>query len=341
MMDSFVVRPVGLDDLPKLVELLGSLEHSLTSMPRDEGVLEKRIHKSIQSFYPGVSEAGSEQYLFVMEEQASGRILGTSSVIARVGGYEPFYTYLIKDERLLHEPLGVDKLMPVLHLQANHDGPTEIGSLFLHPQFRKGGLGRLLSLTRFLFMARFRIRFRSKVIAELRGYVDEKGRSPFWDHVGRHFFDQEFDQADFLSGIGNKAFIRDLMPRHPIYLQLLPLKIQNMIGMVHPHTEAAKVILLKEGFEQTRAIDIFDAGPMLEAKVDELKSIRYFKTLTLSGSFSDQEDAPYAILGNSKLAYSGCVGKIRIMDDHSCEISANSLSLLGLSPGESIDCVSF
>lgn len=44
---------------------------------------------------------------------------------------------------------------------------------------------------RFLFIAAFRQYFSRKVIAEMRGYTDEQGRSPFWESVGRHFFSIE------------------------------------------------------------------------------------------------------------------------------------------------------
>ena len=52
--------------------------------------------------------------------------------------------------------LKVHKEAKTLHLVQEHNGPCEIGSLFLHPDYRKGGNGWLLSLVRFLFMAEHR-----------------------------------------------------------------------------------------------------------------------------------------------------------------------------------------
>ncbi len=41
---------------------------------------------------------------------------------------------------------------------------------------------------------------------------------------------------DYLSGIGQKVFIAELMPRFPVYVDLLPKDAQEVIGKMHPHT---------------------------------------------------------------------------------------------------------
>jgi len=339
-----IIRPAILGDLPKLIELLETLEHSLTSMPQDASLLEKRIHRSIQSFYPGVSEAGSEQYLFILEDLDQQKVIGTSSIIARVGGYEPFYTYRIEKETFEHEPLNIRKEIEVLHLEADHDGPSELGSLYLHPEYRKAGLGRLLSLSRLLFMTRFPDRFRSRVIAEFRGWVDEKGRSPFWDHVGRHFFEREFDEADFLSGIGNKNFIKDLMPDYPIYLPLLPESIQAKIGSVHRDTEAAVEILRKEGFKRTNAVDIFDAGPMFEGRLKEMRIQQQKRQLMVTTSTDDQiqENAELYLISNSQLNFRCMLWPLaesQLPSTGPLPLPAHVLEALALEPESTIDLV--
>ena len=57
----------------------------------------------------------------------------------------------------------------MLHLVAEHNGPCEIGSLFLAPVHRGGHNGRVLSLSRFLFMADHEHCFDPVVLAEMRG----------------------------------------------------------------------------------------------------------------------------------------------------------------------------
>jgi arginine N-succinyltransferase len=344
MLPNCIIRPAALDDLPGLIALISTLEHSLTSMPHDPSILEKRIHRSIQSFYPGVSEPGSEQYLLMLEDLDQQKIIGTASVIARVGGYEPFYTYRIVKEVFDHEPLGIRKEIDVLHLEADHDGPSELGSLFLHPNYRRAGLGRLLSLSRLLFMVRFPKRFRSRVIAEFRGWVDEQGRSPFWDHVGRHFFEREFDEADFLSGIGNKEFIKDLMPDYPIYLPLLPESIQALIGSVHRDTKPAVEILRKEGFERTNAVDIFDAGPMYEARLDELRIFKTFKKAAVIPSErtnTNGTDKTLYLVSNSALNFHCALVELdsNQIKETSIELPHSLLDSLKITPNATVDYV--
>ncbi|MEQ9825014.1 MAG: arginine N-succinyltransferase [Puniceicoccaceae bacterium] len=348
MTPTFVIRPVVLHDLKQLIELLGTLEHSLTSMPRERSFLEKRIHRSIQSFYPGVSEPGSEQYLFVLEERSSGRLIGTAAIIARVGGYEPFFTYRIKRETYSHAPLGIHKQIRVLHLESNHDGPSELGSLYLHPEFRSAGVGRLLSLSRLLFMARFPQRFRSRVIAEFRGWVDADGRSPFWDQVGRHFFEREFDEADFLSGMGNKEFINDLMPEYPIYLPLLPESVQAIIGRVHRDTEAAVAILKHEGFAPTDAVDIFDAGPMFEAQLGELRiprnlQQRVVRQSTDSTAETAATSTTACLISNARLEFACSIALVCNAEfqqpGEPISLTATQCNALGVRDGDAVDVV--
>jgi arginine N-succinyltransferase len=154
-----------------------------------------------------------------------------------------------------------------------HSGPAEIGSLFLHPEYRRDGAGRALSLSRFLFVAEHRDRFEPVVIAEMRGVIDDQGRSAFWDAIGKHFFEIDFPKADYLSMV-NKKFIADLMPRHAIYVPLLPVEAQAVIGQVHAETRPALKLLQSEGFMITDMLDIFEGGPVVSARRDDIRTVR-------------------------------------------------------------------
>src|SRR5207247_1376439 len=155
-----------------------------------------------------------ESYLLVMEDHDTRAVVGACGIVSKVGGFEPFYAYKI--ERVLFESsvINVRKEVPILRLHEEHDGPCEIGSLFLHPDYRKGGNGRLLQLVRFLFIAEHPDAFEQTIVSEIRGVCDDNGQSPFWNVLGKHFFDIDFPQADYLSVV-NKKFIADLMPDHP------------------------------------------------------------------------------------------------------------------------------
>src|SRR6185437_11794858 len=217
----------------------------LTTLPRDSALLRRRIRNSTRGFekLQDDDRPRGETYLFVLEDLATGKIAGTSGIVSKVGGFEPFYAYRI--ETSVHESkmLNVRKEIKVLHLVEAHDGPCEVGSLFLSPEYRKGGTGRLLSLCRFLFMAQFPEYFDPVVIAEMRGVVNER-------------------------------FIADLMPKHPIYIPLLPPEAQAVIGKVHPQTEPAMKMLEGEGFHSAGQVDIFEGGPVVRANLADIRSVR-------------------------------------------------------------------
>ncbi|QDT33513.1 arginine N-succinyltransferase [Thalassoglobus polymorphus] len=278
----FVIRPVRETDLDDIVALADLTSFGLTTLPRDKELLESRIHESVQAFLNiSRGKASGQAYLLVMEEVETQKVVGTSGIVSKVGGFEPFYAYRIETSRQESLTLNIRKDLPVLHLVAEHDGPSEIGSLFLHPDYRQGGNGRLLSLSRFLMMAEFPKLFDDEVIAEMRGVINEKGQSPFWDAVGKHFFDLEFPKADYLS-ILNKEFIGDLMPVHPIYLPLLPQSAQDVIGEVHEETRPARKLLETEGFRFQQMIDIFEAGPILHCPLPMIRTVRESRRKTIS-----------------------------------------------------------
>jgi len=329
-----IIRPITLADLPAVQALVGTIRDGLTSLPNDPSFLEARIHASLQAFYPSIRHPGSEHYLFVLEDLASGRVLGTAGLIARVGGFDPFYSYERRRERFAHPPLGLDHEIEVLHLKTNFKGPSEVCSLFLHPDARAGGLGRLLSRSRFLFVAAFPHRFADTVIAEMRGWIGENGTSPFWESVARPFFQREFSQADFLSGLGEKDFIAALMPRHPIYVPLLPPAAQAVIGRVHRETEPALRLLEQEGFTATREVDIFDAGPLLAAPRDQLRTVRerLHWTLDQAGPSPSSGD-PLHLIANPQLAFRATLAPLPAIPGGPCHLPTALADALQLVPG--------
>ena len=108
----------------------------------------------------------------------------------------------------------------------------------------------------------------------MRGYSDANGQSPFWNAVGHKFFDIEFTKADYLSGVGQKAFIAELMPRHPLYVDMLPDDAKAAIGIVHPNTRPAYNLLLEEGLRYKGYVDIFDGGATLQADIENLRAMK-------------------------------------------------------------------
>jgi arginine N-succinyltransferase len=274
----FFVRPIARDDLPAVLALSERTGHGLTTLPADRERLSSRIERSLASF-AGTASRADACYVFVLVDSASNRVVGISAIEAAVGLNEPWYNYHVGTIVHASRALSVYTAVPTLFLENDHTGHTELCSLFLDQAFRHAKNGPLLAKSRLLFIADFADRFAPKVIAELRGKLDADGRSPFWEGLGRHFFAMEYKTADYLTGIGQKAFVAELMPRHPVYVNLLPETARAVIGEVHADTLPARAMLEQEGFRYEGYIDIFDAGPTVECFRDNIHAVRGSRVL--------------------------------------------------------------
>lgn len=274
-----LVRPIRPSDLEALLALARKAGAGFTSLPPDAEFLRQKIELSLASFAADVRQAGHERYLLVLEDAASGQIGGCCAVEAACGLDEPFYNYRVGLQVQASRPLDVYTRVPTLFLTNDYTGSSVLCSLYLRPESRRAGAGGLLSRCRFLLMAQHPQRFATRVIAEMRGVSDAGGRSPFWEGLGRHFFGVDYERAEHLVGQGNKSFIAELMPRHPIYTVLLPHEAQAVLGQVHPETAPALRLLEREGFRCQGYVDIFDGGPTAEAPRDQIRSLRQSQVL--------------------------------------------------------------
>lgn len=280
----FHVRPIARDDLPAIFALSERTGTGLTTLPADRTRLAARIERSLASF-AGEAKRADACYVFVLVEGAGGSrdtVVGISAIEAAVGLAEPWYNYRVGTLVHASRQLGVYTTAPTLFLGNDHTGNSELCSLFLDQAYRHGKNGALLAKCRLLFIAEFADRFADKIIAELRGSLDADGKSPFWEGLGRHFFAMEYSTADYLTGLGQKSFIAELMPRHPVYADLLPSAARAAIGMVHADTAPARAMLEQEGFRYEGYVDIFDAGPTLECFRDNIHAVRQSQVLPVT-----------------------------------------------------------
>lgn len=271
-----VVRPIVMSDYEALHHCAVESGHGFTSLPVNQALLTHRIQHSEYSFAKSdVTQASDEGYLMVGVDTLSGEIVGTTAIEASVGWDVPFYSYHISTIVHSSPRLGVKNTVKLLTLGNNYTGCSEICTLYLRPSHRQGLNGRLMSKCRFLLMAEHPHRFSNTIFAEMRGVSDAQGNSPFWSWLQEHFFSIDFTRADYLTGIGKKGFIADLMPKLPIYVSLLSKEAQQVIGQVHEQTKPALRLLEKEGFVCRNHVDIFDAGPSVECDLSLIHSVRH------------------------------------------------------------------
>ena len=269
-----VLRPITAGDFDALKQIAIESGHGFTSLPVDDTQLKDKIERAEKSFAKNINKPLDESYLFVLEDSKTGQVIGTTAIEAAVGLSVPLYHYHL-GKTVHHSPtLNVYNTVDILSMCNDYTGCSEICTLFLRENSRVGLTGRFLSRARFLFMAQHSERFADTVIAEMRGVSDDDGHSPFWQWLQDHFFSIEFPQADHLVGLGDKVFISELMPKYPIYVNLLSKKAQAVIGHVHDKTKPALKLLEKEGFEHRGYVDLFDAGPTVEAKLGNIRSVR-------------------------------------------------------------------
>lgn len=269
-----VIRPITSADFPALKQIAFESGPGFTSLPDHDQRLWQKIEHAEDSFAATITQPSDQGYLFVLEDLTTGDIVGTTGIEAAVGLHTPLYHF--QQNTIMHHSaeLHVLNQLKTLTLCNDYTGASEICTLFLRESYRRNHAGRFLSKVRFLFMAEYPERFSDRVIAEMRGATDEHGIPPFWNWLQRLFLTIDFPTADKLIGVGKKSFIAELMPRHPIYVDLLPEAAQQVIGQVHQNTIPALKMLEKEGFMHRGYIDLFDAGPTVEARLSEIRSVK-------------------------------------------------------------------
>jgi arginine N-succinyltransferase len=326
-----VVRPAGPSDFDALMELAVLSGRGFTSLPEDEPTLRERLDLSQASFQAEVSPPES-WYTLMLEDAETDAVEGVAGVKAGVGLKRPHFSLRVVTLAQSSPTLGKRFDHQALVLVNECAGWSEVGSLFLRPEKRKGGAGRLLAQSRYMLIGLEPERFSEMVLAELRGWFDEDGSCPFWEHVAEKFFRLPFDEADLMSASTNGQFILDLAPRHPIYGDLLPDAARQAIGRVHRDGEAARAMLEREGFRFSGLVDLFDAGPTMTCPRDDIRTVKEARRLTVRLG----EDAP----GDEALISSGEIARFRsirapvLIDGEAAVISGATAEVLRVSEGE-------
>lgn len=334
-----IVRPITEDDQDAFIDIAFTAGIGMTSMPKNRILLEERVQNSILSFQKKITVPNDETYLFVLEDTESTTIGGVCSILARTGKQSPLPFYQIKKEKI---PTGINAhthIVPTLQVVLYKNYWSEICSLYLAPTFRHGGLGKLLSLCRFLFIAAFPERFDNMIFAEMRGHFNDQGICTFWEGIGRHFVDTTFEVLMHHRDEG-MIDLSQALPRHPIYMELLPKEVQESIGKVHTETQAALKMLLQEGFTVSDDLDICDGGPKIEARTKEIRSVRESRTAKVAGTLGTSRTKDSAslpvILTNNRLDFRACLSSIERTENGEVILSEGAAKALGIAKGDLI-----
>jgi arginine N-succinyltransferase len=332
---TFVIRAATTGDLQALYEMAKSTGGGFTNLPPDRRALAAKLDRSEQACASTEDDLGNDLFVFVLENDRTGEVRGTCQIFSQVGQQWPFYSYRLNAQTQHSQELDRTVRAELLSLCTDLEGSSEVGGLFLHPGERSGGKGMLLARSRYLFIAMHRARFADRILAELRGIIDERGGSPFWDGVAGRFFGMTFQEADYFNAINGNQFIADLMPKHPVYVAMLADSARAVIGLPHPSGRAAMKMLEAEGFAYEGYIDIFDGGPTMTARTSKVRSVAEARPGRIAAT--DLDIGERAILATGRLAsFRACAGMREIIGDSALAIDENSARALGVGKGDEV-----
>ena len=335
---SYRIRAARRSDLRAFYNLAKLTGGGFTNLPAEKATLEAKLETSARGFEREGDTPGDDLYVFMLENVATKQIRGTCQVFGAVGSKHAFYSYLISTLTQKSEALGKTFRNQLLNLTTDLEGASEVGGLFLHPHERAGGLGLLLARSRYLFIKSHRQRFGDTVLAELRGVMDEGGNSPFWDAIGGRFFDMTFPEADEFNAIHGTQFIADLFPKSPIYVSMLPETARAVMGQPHPTGRAALKMLEREGFVWDGYVDIFDGGPTVTARTDDIHSVRDTRSEKVA---EIADDGPLKMLASAgRLAdFRACCASVKKVGRQGIQIDREAAGLLGVDLGDTVHMI--
>ena len=306
-----------------------------TNLPPDRQALAEKLESAEEAFANDEDGLKDEQFVLVLENLSTKVVRGTCQLMTMVGQQWPFYSYRLNTLTQYSSELDRTVRAELLSLVTDLEGSSEVGGLFLHPNERAGGHGLLLARSRYLFVAMHRARFADRILAELRGIIDERGGSPFWDGVAGRFFGMGFQEADYFNAINGNQFIADLMPKHPVYVSMLSENARSVIGVPHPTGRAAMRMLENEGFRYEGYVDIFDGGPSMVARTDELTTVKNAATSRIVDV--DLQEGERAILATGRLQnFRACFGARQFDENGAIAIDSTAADALDVSTGDEI-----
>ncbi|HJS41189.1 MAG TPA: arginine N-succinyltransferase [Sphingomicrobium sp.] len=337
---SFRIRAAREEDFASLYEMAKLTGGGFTNLPADKKTLENKLARSAEGFGRIGETQSDDLYLFMLEDFDNKTIRGTCQIFGEVGRDRPFYSYRISTLTQKSEELGRIFRNQTLSLCTDLEGSSEVGGLFLHPHERAGGLGMLLARSRYLFIKQHRPRFGARVLAELRGVMDPAGHSPFWDALAGRFFGMTFPEADEFNAVHGTQFIADLMPKTPIYVNMLPESARSVIGQPHPTGRAALKMLQAEGFVWECYIDIFDGGPTVTAPTDQIRTVREAEWLKVGGAHKDKGGKSMMVATGQLGSFKACNAHVKIDERGEALLDDNAMKMLDVGSGDTIIAVS-
>jgi arginine N-succinyltransferase len=238
----YVVRPVELADVDALESLAALMTSGVHTLPRTRDTIGAFVERSIASFAAQVDIPSEESYLFVLEDGATGEVVGTAAVHASAGSNGTYFAFRNDVIAQVSRDLNISHSVHALTLCSELTACSQLAGFHLRDREHAGIEAALLSRARLLYAV-----------------------------LAPHRFG-DLDAERVIGGSRNRTMIVELMPHYPVYVPLLPGDAQAAMGQIHPGGQLAFDLLTAEGFEADEYVDIFDGGPILAAHKMSLRS---------------------------------------------------------------------
>ena len=335
----FYVRPAQPEDVGALVDHARQGVHSL---PHDAAAMAQVVCHSMASFDAAVKFPGEEAYLFVLASSGDDAVHGAAMLSARAGASGTFFAFRNEVIHQVSRDLDISHSVHVLELSSDLTAHAQLSGFWVRTPGRTDAAPDLLSRARLLFAAAEPHRIGESVFASPPGFTHADGTSPFWEALGRKFFDMDFLAAErAVQGTRNRSLIVELMPHYPIYVPLLPGSAQAAMGQVHPQGELSYRILADEGFGTDQFIDIFDGGLILQASRQALRS---FSQSTLrrarhAATVPDAGAVRYLVTNRKTVGFRAILAECLPVDHtENVHLTDAMLRVLDVVPGDYVLC---
>lgn len=300
----YIVRPVEISDIAALASLAAVASPGVHTLPKTLAAITRAVERSIASFATPVVIPSEESYMFVLESTLDQSIAGTAAISATAGSNGTYFAFRNDVMQQVSRDLNISHSVHALTLCSELTSHSQLSGFFVRGWCNGSQEAALLSRARLLFAAILPQRFGDRFFVSLAGITDSQARSPFWEALGRKFFQMDFLEAErLIEGARNRTLIVELMPHYPVYVPLLPGDAQAVMGQIHPEGELPFRLLSEEGFEPDEYIDIFDGGPILQAHKHALRSFSTSFVRTVAAQLPPAADAAEATNSAAPVTY--------------------------------------
>lgn len=187
-------------------------------------------------------------------------------LVPRLGLQLPRYHFRLG--RVVHAAAELElfRVQTTLLLGNDHTGSAELTEMRTAPGLSETAQQAALAALIAAAQAQLRERpsaFGDTLVAELPGWADADGRSPFWQALGARFYSGNPAQAEARLGPHWRSHLAALLPRQTVYLSFLGEAAEQHLLDVPDAQRPVLAALRAAGFHPPVHARIDDGGPVL------------------------------------------------------------------------------